>query len=344
MYYFANDYSEGAHKKVLEALIKTNYIQCAGYGLDEFSAMASSKIKKLINFEDVDIHYVSGGTQANRLCLSAFLRSHEAIICPSSGHINVHEAGSIEASGHKIIQTKGINGKITAQEILEVLKIHTDEHMVKPKLVFITDATEIGSIYTKEELVSIHDVCKKHGLYLYLDGARLANALCAHNNDLTLEDINNLTDAFYLGGTKNGLLLGEAIIISNDELKKDFRYFMKQNGAMLAKGRVLGVQFNALLEDNLFLDLADHANIMAQKIQSNLVSLGIPLFIQTSTNQIFPILPNAVIEELRKDFVFLNWEYIDEDHSAVRFVCSWATREEDVDTLIKKVKNIYAHQ
>lgn len=344
MYYFANDYSEGAHKKVLEALIKTNYIQCAGYGLDGFSAKASSKIKKLINYEDVDIHYVSGGTQANRLCLSAFLRSHEAIICPGSGHINVHEAGSIEASGHKIIQTKGVNGKITAQEILDVLKVHTDEHMVKPKLVFITDATEIGTIYTKEELISIHDVCKKHGLYLYLDGARLANALCAHDNDLTLEDINNLTDAFYLGGTKNGLLLGEAIIISNDELKKDFRYFMKQNGAMLAKGRILGVQFDALLEDNLFLDLAGHANKMAQKIQASLVSLGIPLFIQTSTNQIFPILPNTVIEELRKDFVFLNWEYIDEDHSAVRFVCSWATREEDVDTLIKKVRNIYAHQ
>lgn len=343
MYYFANDYSEGGHRKVLEALIKTNNLQTPGYGLDEFCHSASEKIKHLINRDDVDVHFVSGGTQANRLCLSAFLRPHEAIIAPESGHINVHETGAIEASGHKIIAARSQNGKLTVADIEDILAKHSDEHMVKPRLVFITNATEIGTIYTKKELSDIAACCKANKLYLYLDGARLANALCADNSDLSLSDIAELTDAFYLGGTKNGALFGEAIIIVNDELKKDFRYLIKQNGAMLAKGRILGLQFDVLLEDELYLKLASHANQMAQKIQSQLKMLGIPFFIETPTNQIFPILSNDVIEKLQKDFVFLIWEKLDNYHSAVRFVCSWATKESDVDALIAYLST-YAHQ
>lgn len=342
MYYFSNDYSEGAHKKILEALIKTNFMKTPGYGLDEICQSASLKLKKLINNQNADIHFVSGGTQANRLCLSAFLKSYEAIISPTSGHINVHETGAIEASGHKIITAQSSNGKIDVKSIADILNVHTDEHMVKPKLVFVTNATEIGTFYTKQELEAVSKFCHENNLYLYLDGARLANALVTQDNDLTLEDIANLTDAFYLGGTKNGALLGEAIVITNDELKNEFRFHIKQNGALLAKGRLLGIQFDVLLEDDLYLTNAKHANDMALMIQDALKELNVPLFIESATNQIFPIFPDYVVEELRKEFVFSNWEKIDGYHTAIRFVCSWATKKEDVEYLIQKLQQLCA--
>lgn len=344
MHYFVNDYSEGAHSTILEALSNSNYDFCDGYGNDIYSKRAGEKIKKIIENPNVDIHYVSGGTQANRLCLDAFLKGYEAIIAVDSAHINVHEAGAIEATGHKIIQVRGKDGKISKEEILRVLSIHQDEHMVKPKLVFITDATEVGTVYTKQELVEISNVCHQNNLYLYLDGARLSNALCVKDTDLTLKDIAKLCDAFYLGGTKNGALLGEAIVITNDELKKDFRYIMKQNGAMLAKGRLIGIQFDTLLNDGLYLELANHANTMAQMIQDAIIDLNIPLYVKSATNQIFPILTNDVVEELSKDFAFSNWEKIDQYHTIVRFVCSWATKKEDILALIDKLKTIYANK
>lgn len=344
MYYFNNDYSEGAHKKILEALIKTNFEQCPGYGLDEHCQKAAELLKEKMGRNDVDVHFVSGGTQANKLCLAAFLRPHEAIICPDSGHINVHETGAVEASGHKIIAVRGKDGKILPEEILNVLAVHHDEHMVKPKAVFVTDATEIGTIYTLDELKTISKVCHENDLYLYLDGARLANALTAEGNDVSLADLANLTDAFYLGGTKNGLLFGEAIVIVNPSLKADFRYITKQNGAMLAKGRILGVQFTASLSDDLYLETAKHANMQAQKIQSALEELAVPLFIKTPTNQIFPIMENDKLVHLHESFVFSDWEKIDAEHTAVRFVCSWATKNEDVEALIATLRKLYAHQ
>ena len=263
MYSFANDYSEGACPKVLRGLVETNYVQTAGYGLDEYCETAAALIKKTIGHDDVDVHFITGGTPCNVLAIS-LLRAHEAVISVESAHINVHETGAVEATGHKIIAVKGRDGKITPEEIRSVVADHTDEHKVKPKMVFISNATEFGTIYSKQELNDIYNVCRELKLYLYLDGARLGNALVATGNDLSFKDICDLTDMFYIGGTKNGALVGEAMVIKNDELKPDFRYLIKQHCSMLAKGRLLGVQFISLFEDSTYLDNARNADIMAQ--------------------------------------------------------------------------------
>ncbi|MCR4856531.1 MAG: aminotransferase class I/II-fold pyridoxal phosphate-dependent enzyme [Erysipelotrichaceae bacterium] len=329
MYSFANDYSEGACPKVLSALIQSNNVQSAGYGLDTFCEAAANIVKQKIEHDDVDVHFITGGTPCNVLAIST-LRTHEAVICVESGHINTHETGAVEATGHKIISVKGRNGKITPEEIRNVVASHPDEHMVKPKMVFISNATEFGTIYKKQELSDIYETCKELGLYLYLDGARLGNALVATGNDLTFKDICDLTDIFYIGGTKNGALLGEAMVIRNDDLKPDFRYLIKQHCSMLAKGRVIGVQFLALLEDKTYLDNARNANIMAQALKYIFSQFAIPMYIDSPTNQIFPVLDNKLLEKIQQNYEVIKWGPYDEKRTIVRFVCSWATKKSDI--------------
>lgn len=329
MYSFANDYSEGACPKVLSALIQTNNIQTDGYGVDVFCETAANVIKKKLEHDDVDVHFVTGGTPCNVIAIS-MLKAHEAVICVESGHINVHETGAVEATGHKILTVRGRYGKILPEEIRKVWLAHTDEHMVKPKMVFISNATEMGTIYRKEELTAIYDTCKELGLYLYMDGARLGNALVATGNDLNFKDICDLTDMFYIGGTKNGALLGEAMVIKNDELKPDFRYLMKQHCAMLAKGRIIGTQFLSLFEDNTYLDNARNANIMAQAIKYIFTQFSIPMYVDSPTNQIFPVIENRLLDKIRTNYKIIEWGAYDKDHTITRFVCSWATKKSDV--------------
>ena len=324
MYSFANDYSEGACKKVMDALIESNTVQTPGYGVDMFCRAAADIIRKKTACENIDVHFIVGGTPCNILAIS-LLRSHEAVICVNSGHINTPETGAVEATGHKIIAVKGVNGKITPEEIRKAVSLHTDEHMVKPKMVFISDATELGTIYTKDELKQISDTCRELGLYLYLDGARLGNALVATANDLSLKDICALTDMFYIGGTKNGALFGEAMVIRNDALKADFRYLEKQRGAMLAKGRLIGVQMLSLLEDDTYMNNARNANVMAQALRYIFNQAGIRMYVDSPTNQIFPVISNSLLRKIQAKYIVTPWQKFDKKHTVVRFVCSWAT-------------------
>lgn len=339
MYSFNNDYSEGAHPKILEALVRASCEQNDPYGKDRHSLHASDLIKQQIGCNEVDVHFFEGGTQTNMTAISAFLRPYEAAIAAHTGHINVHETGSIEATGHKVLTAVTENGKLTPNQIKKILDEHTDEHMVKPKLVYISDSTEIGTVYTKAWLTALSEFCKANKLYLYLDGARLGSALTSTENDLTLQDLAKLTDAFYIGGTKNGALFGEALVICNPDLKENFRFMIKQKGAMLAKGMVLGVQFEELFQNNLFFDLALHANEMADKIRQTILDAGFGFLSPSSTNQLFPVLPDYLIKKLQNKYVFQLWEKIDDSTSAIRLVTSWATPESAVIDFIRDFDN-----
>ena len=337
-YMFFNDYSEGMHPKILELMIATNLIQENGYGEDSISKQASQLIKDVTKSQNSDVHFVSGGTQANLIVLSSLLKPYESVISTSTGHINVHEAGAIEATGHRINAVDTKDGKLTVNDIKQVVESHTDEHMVKPRVVFVSNSTEVGTIYTKNELETISQYCHQNNLYLYLDGARIGSGITSKDSDLTLEDIARLVDVFYIGGTKNGALLGEAIVIPNRELQPNFRYNLKQHGALLAKGRALGVQFLALFTDGLFFELAKHANSMAEKLTNGIKELGYSFQTDSTTNQIFPILPNSVIEKLKADYGFYVWSKIGDNLSSIRLVTSWATKEEMVDEFIGDLK------
>lgn len=334
---FKNDYSEGALPEILEVLIKTNSEQTVGYGLDEYCAMAAEKIKNKIGCPGAQVHFLVGGTQANQTCISAFLRSFEAVIGAETAHINVHETGAIEATGHKVIAVKGENGKVTPKDIWDAVAYHSDEHMVKPKMVYISDTTEIGTIYYKKELEAISACCKELGLYLYLDGARLGSALTAEGNDITLEDIARLTDAFYIGGTKNGALFGEAVVLVNPVLQQEFRYSIKQHGGMLAKGRLLGIQFDRLFTDDLFFKAGAHANRMAMKLKQGLTECGVQFLTDSVTNQQFPVFSEEEIAVISREFLF-EYNGRAENKYVIRFCTSWATKEEDVEHLIETVK------
>lgn len=339
MYSFKNDYSEGAHPRILEALINCNLQQSEGYGEDEFTEEAIKLIKEKIRRNDVDVHLLVGGTQTNLTAISAFLRPHEAVIAAKTGHVLVHETGAIESTGHKVISVDVEDGKLTEAHIEKVLEEHTDEHMVKPKLVYISNSTEIGTIYKKEELEELSQACKEHDLYFYLDGARLGSALCSKENNVEIHELAQLVDAFYIGGTKGGALMGEALVICKDSLKIDFRYHIKQKGALLAKGRLLGIQFEELFKDNLYFDLAGHANNMAEILKEGIEGLGYNFMINSPSNQIFPILPNKLIEKLEEKYLFIIWEKIDEKNSAIRLVTSWATDERMVLEFISDIKS-----
>lgn len=340
-YSFKNDYSEGCHPRILEKLLETNLSQQNGYGLDEYCLTAAELIKKKINNPDAAVHFISGGTQANLIVISSMLRPHESVVSASTGHIFTNESGAIEATGHKVHGVLTTDGKLTPKDIQAVLDVHTNiPHQVKQKLVYISNSTEIGTIYSKKELTELSHYCREKNLWLFMDGARLGHALTAETNDLTLEDVAKLTDAFYLGGTKNGALIGEAVVINNKNLQDEFGFHIKQKGAMLAKGRLLGIQFLELLKDNLYFELANHANIQAMKIKKEFRNLGCDFLSETFTNQIFPILKYSQIEKLSKHFDFYIWRKIDEEKAAIRLITSWATEDEIVEKFIDEIKEL----
>ena len=333
MHNFTNDYSEGAHPKVLEIMLESNLEQNEGYGLDKHSERARELIRRWIDMPNADVHFIPGGTQTNLLVVSSFLRPHQCVISADTGHINVHETGAIEATGHKVVTVPGTDGKLTPQLIQSVVGSHVDEHMVQPKMVDISNSTELGTIYTKSELQDIRETCLKNGLLLYLDGARIGTALTSRLNDLSIEEVARLVDVFYIGGTKNGALLGEALVICKEELQEDFRYLMKQRAAMPAKGFVLGMQFEALMKDGLYLSLATHANEMASKVADIFRENGYGFYTEPCTNQVFPIVPNELAKRLIRDFGCLFQAQIDDDNVCVRFVTSWATSQSSIDRL-----------
>ena len=342
MIYFNNDYSEGCHPKVLDALTKTNMTQTFGYGEDEFCAAAAAKIRSLCHAQDAAVHFLVGGTQTNLTVIDAALRPHQGALCPVGGHINVHETGAVEATGHKVLTVPSEDGKITAQQVRQVVLSHradaSFEHIVQPKLVYISNPTEYGTLYSLAELEQLYKTCQELGLYLFLDGARLGYGLMAKDYDVTLADIARLTDVFYIGGTKVGALFGEAVVITRQELKEDFRYIMKQHGGMLAKGRLLGVQFDALMTDGLYFEISAYADQLADQLRKTLDEMGASYLVPGITNQVFPILPDALLEELGKDFCFTEMERVSKTHRAVRFCTSWATTQENMDKLCAALK------
>ena len=339
---FECDYAEGAHPRILERLIETNFEQTKCYGMDEYCANARGLIRGLCECESADVHFLVGGTQTNTTVIASILRPHQGVLSATTGHINAHETGAIESTGHKVITLPAENGKLTAAQVEQAYAEHWNdanhEHVVQPGMVYISNSTEGGTIYTRQELQALSDVCRKHGLPLFLDGARLGYALAAEGNDLKLADIARLCDVFYIGGTKVGALFGEAVVITNDALKRDFRYLMKQRGGMLAKGRLLGLQFETLFRDGLYFDISRHAVEMAMMIRDAFRRKNIPFYCESPTNQQFPILTNEQASALSEKYAFELWTRIDENHSVVRFCTSWATREEDVQELISSLE------
>jgi len=339
---FECDYNEGAHERIMQRLLETNEEQTPGYGVDEHCEKARAYIRKACHAENADIHFLVGGTQANTTIIASILRPHQGAVAAITGHIAVHETGAIEATGHKVLTLPSDDGKIQAEQVKKLYNAHwndvTHEHMVQPGLVYISHPTENGTTYSKSELKALSKVCRECGLPLVLDGARLGYGLASKDSDLSLADIASLCDVFYIGGTKVGALMGEAVVIINDTLKKDFRYMIKQNGGMLAKGRLLGIQFETLFEDGLYYEISKHAVEMAMMIREAFAEKGFSFRYDSKTNQQFPILPNAVLMQLSKKYSYSYWGKIDTRHSTVRFCTSWATKKESVEMLIKDIK------
>jgi len=331
---FFDDYSEGAHPRVLAQLAADTLAQEPGYGNDAPSQRAAALLRIATGSPGAAVHFVSGGTQANLIALASVLRPHESVVAAASAHIHVHETGAVEATGHKINLVAGADGKLAPDAVRAVVAQHADEHMVRPRVVFVSQPTELGTLYSAAELEALSEACRELGLYLYLDGARLASALASPACDLALPRLAALVDMFYLGGTKNGALFGEAIVITNPALQPDFRYHLKQRGALLAKGRALGTQFVALLEDDLYLELARHANAMAARLATGLRAAGVRFLGDPVTNLVFPILSDATIARLREAYGFHVWGRVDDAHSAIRLVASWATTPAAVDAFL----------
>lgn len=341
---FHNDYNEICHPAVLEKLQELSERQMAGYGEDECCKAAADRIRQLCDKQNVGVHFLVGGTQANLTVIAAALRPHQAALGAVSAHINVHETGAIEATGHKVVGLDSSDGKITAQQVADAVEGHwadeSHEHIPQPKLVYISHPTEFGTTYSLEELTELSKTCKKYGLYLFVDGARLGYGLMAEDSDVTLADLAALTDVFYIGGTKVGAMFGEAVVIANSLIDEDFRYLIKQRGGMLAKGWLLGAQFEALLENDLYFEISRHANRLADQIRAVLAKKGFPLMVESKTNQIFVILPDSALEKLGKDFTFAYWNRVDKNHSEVRFCTSWATKQENVDMLCAAIESL----
>lgn len=341
MYHFRNDYSVGCHPAVLEALAAVNSESVIGYGGDAYCKECADLIRSLCHAPQAAVEFMIGGTQTNFTAIAAFLRPWESVISPASGHINGHESGAVEATGHKILPIRTpANGKLSPAAILPVLEECEDVHLTKPRLVYISNATETGGVYTKSELSELSLFCRHHGLLLFLDGARLGCALASKINDLTLADVAQFTDAFYIGGTKNGAMMGEALVITDPALQGEFFRMKKQQGAVLAKGWLLGVQFQALLQDGLYFKIARNAVEVAQYLQGGLKNLGIPMMVDSPTNQIFPIVPNSMLAHLDELCTYETWGKADENHTVVRFVTSFATPLSSADGLLKAIKDL----
>ena len=344
MIQFQCDYNEGAHPLIMQRLLESNMEQTIGYGEDHYCNQARALIKQACQSDSIDVHFLVGGTQTNTTVISHTLRPYQGVLTAVSGHINVHETGAIESTGHKVLSIATPDGKLTATQIEDAVLAHQHEdgpeHMVQPGMVYISFPTEVGTVYTLEELESISAVCRKYALPLFVDGARLGYGLCSPESDITLPQLATLADVFYIGGTKVGALFGEAVVISNESLKRDFRYSIKRHGGMLAKGRLLGIQFAQLFTDNLYMQIAQHAIDEAMRIKAALQAKGIKFLIDSPTNQQFPILSNAQYEELSKKYLFSFWQRVDEEHTAVRICTSWATKSENVDCLIEDILKV----
>lgn len=335
--WFASDYMEGAHPRLMARLNETNLERSAGYGLDPYCESARERIREACACPEADVRFLVGGTQTNATVIDALLRPGQAAVAADTGHINTHEAGAIEASGHKVAPLPHTNGKITAAQVEALCRECPPDsecaHTVIPGLVYISQPTEYGTLYTLAELTALSETCRKNGLYLYVDGARLAYALCSPENDVSLADLARLTDAFYLGGTKCGALMGEAVVLPNPRLIPRFFTIIKLHGALLAKGRLLGVQFDELMKDGLYRVIGRNAVALAARIQEALKKADYPLLFESPTNQVFAVLPNERVRALAERVEFTVWEPCGQEHTVVRFVTSWATREEDVDAL-----------
>ncbi len=336
---FECDYNYGAHPEVIKKLIETNFASQPGYGSDEYSFAAKEKIKAACNCPDAEIFFLVGGTQSNAVVIDSLLKTYEGVISADTGHIGNHEAGAIEARGHKVLSLPNHQGKIHAIDLLSLLKnFYNDEnfeHMVFPGMVYISHPTEYGTLYSKQELFDISIVCKEYNIPLYLDGARLAYALTSSNTDVTLSDIAALCDVFYIGGTKCGTLCGEAVVFTKGNMPDHFLTIAKNHSALLAKGRLTGVQFDALFTDELYFKIGRYANRMADILKNGLIKKGYQLFVDSPTNQQFVVLENEMMEKLKKDIGFSYWEKYDKNHTVVRFATSWATTEEDVNKLLE---------
>ena len=337
MIFLKNDYSLGAHPKVLQALTDTNMTLTDGYGIDPFCDGAADIIREMIDCPEAYVQFLTAGTQTNQTALAAFLRPHHSVISPSTGHVCVHETGAIEATGHKINHVPTTDGKLRPEDIDAVMAEHEDEHYVKPAIIYISNSTETGLIYTKSELVALREKCLEHGLLTYIDGARLAMAMTAPENDLTLTDLPKLCDAFYIGGTKCGAMFGEALVIVKKELQEDIRWLVKQRGGMIAKGRLLGVQFQALLKDGFYFELGAHANRLAKKLANGITAKGYEFAIPPQTNMLFPLFTKEKVKELSENVMFEGWQYPSETHAAIRLVTSWGTTEEEVDAFLELI-------
>ena len=334
---FENDYSEGAHEKVLQRLLETNLEQLPGYGADHYCESAKEKIKEACGCPDADVQFIVGGTQTNQIVISSMLKPCEGVIAAETGHVSTHEAGAIECTGHKVLTLPHEAGKIGADVLDDWLhsfyEDENHEHMVFPGMVYISHPTEYGTLYTKGELAELSAVCSQYGIPLYLDGARLGYGLAAEETDVTLKDVAEYCDVFYIGGTKVGALCGEAVVFTKENMPLHFMTMVKQRGALLAKGRLLGIQFDALFTDDLYSEISRNAIVTADRLKQVLKEKGYEFYIDSPTNQIFVTLENEKMEQLKQNVVFSFWEKKDEDHTVVRFATSWATRMEDVEKL-----------
>ncbi len=341
---FVCDYGEGAHPTILNRLAETNMCQTVGYGEDEFCASARRLISAKCGVDVSGIHFLVGGTQTNATVIASVLKPYQGVVCADCGHVNVHETGAIEHSGHKVLALPSVDSKITAEQIDRCFYDHYNdcnhEHMVQPGMVYISLPTELGMLYTKSELLAIRDVCRKWEAPLYVDGARLGYGLSSVECDIKIEDLSDIADVFYIGGTKQGALFGEALVICNPALRKNFRYFIKQNGGMLAKGRLLGIQFETLFTDDLYFKLSSSAVSKALKIREAFKAAGVPLLVRSPTNQQFPILTQAALDRLGEKFGFEYWQNMGDGLSAVRFCTSWATTDEAVAALIRAISEL----
>lgn len=338
MIQFQCDYNEGAHPAILQRLMETNMEQTVGYSEDAYCEQARQLIREACQMPEAAVHFLVGGTQTNTTVIAHILRPHQGVIAADTGHINVHETGAIEHTGHKVLALPSEEGKITAQQVADAVEAHRKddsfEHMVQPGMVYISFPSEVGTLYSRQELEDLYHTCQHYQLPLFIDGARLGYGLCSPDNDITLSDLSRLCDVFYIGGTKVGALFGEALVITNPRWQSDFRYSLKQHGGMLAKGRLLGLQFATLFTNNLYFDISKHAIRQALRIKEAIEKEGYPFLIESSTNQQFPIFPDEILEKLKQDFLFTFWQKTDEHHTAVRICTSWATTEENTDRLI----------